>query len=339
MAILAQQAQAQQPTPVVVPEVAVEPVAVPEPPVVTPIEPVAVETPVVVAAPRPAVPPPVRLTARNGKTLTTHMAGKNLADVNLGLLHNPKYLPKYHWIPDPPDSRDHPYALNNTVPVVNQVDLRSYCSPIDDQGQLGSCTGNAIAGAIDLIDRRNGRGLRVSRMFIYYQERLLENDVYYDNGAYIRDGIKACYTYGAPLENIWPYDASRWATRPSSAAYSDAQQRKVTGYSRCADFAAVKNALTAGNPVVVGFNVYSSFESNSVAATGIMPYPNTQRETLLGGHAVCLVGFNDAHGWFIARNSWGPNWGDHGYFYMPYQVIQNTAMSSDFWVINSVHNP
>ena len=248
-------------------------------------------------------------------------------------------LPKYHWVRDPVDPRDHAYAPVELSRIPTLVDLRPYASPIDDQGNLGSCTGNAIAGAIDLVDREENKSVRVSRLFIYYQERLLEGDIGQDNGAYIRDGIKACYTYGAPQESLWPYTISQFAVRPSQAAYNDALHRKVTSYSRCADFTAVKNALATNRPVVVGFNVYSSFESASVARTGLMPYPNTRTETLLGGHAVCLVGYDDSKNYFIARNSWGTGWGDHGYFYMPYQVIQNTAMSGDFWVINAVSNP
>jgi C1A family cysteine protease len=253
---------------------------------------------------------------------------------------SPANLAKYHWTKDPVDSRDHIYALQ-PLTLAPSVDLRNYCSPIDDQGNLGSCTGNAIAGAIDLIDRKNSKQLQVSRLFIYYQERLLEGTTYYDSGAYIRDGIKACYTYGAPLESIWPYNQNKWATRPSTAAYNDAKNRKVTGYQRCTNFTAVKNAVAAGNPVVVGFLVYSSFEGNVNNATGMMPYPNVGSEQLLGGHAVCIVGYNDnlSGGRFICRNSWGTSWGDNGYFYMPYQVIQNTSMSSDFWTISGVHNP
>ena len=267
--------------------------------------------------------------------------GKNLSSVNVDLFFTPRSLPRYHWIPDPPDPRDHPYQMVPMASMPTRVDLRSYCSPIDDQGNLGSCTGNAIAGAIDLIDRKNSRALQVSRLFIYYQERVLENTVYYDSGAYLRDGIKACYTWGAPLESLWPYVIGRWATKPSVAAYNDAAKRKVTGYTRCANFTAVKNALASGTPVVVGFTVYASFEGPANNNTGMMPYPNTGTEQVLGGHAVCVVGYDDnlAGGRFICRNSWGTGWGDHGYFYMPYQVIQNTAMSSDFWTISGVHNP
>jgi C1A family cysteine protease len=274
--------------------------------------------------------------------------GKNLSTVNVGAAYSPAALPKYHWIPDPPDPRDHIYQGPPELTAAKlpaSVDLRQYASPIDDQGNLGSCTGNSIAGAIDLIDKKTqNKALRVSRLFIYYQERVLEGDVYYDNGAYIRDGIKACYTYGAPQETTWPYTLSKWATRPSSAAYSEALTRKVTGYAKCTDLTAIKTALAAGTPVVVGFTVYSSFEQGAwqlPGGSGLMPYPNINTESVLGGHAVCVVGYNDAlaGGRLIVRNSWGTSWADNGYFYMPYQVIQNTNMSSDFWTISGVHNP
>jgi len=254
-------------------------------------------------------------------------------------------IPKYHWSPDRPDARDHIYdptrlgAVPPTLPAV--VDLRPGCSAIEDQDQLGSCTGNAIAGLIEYLDRKANKNLEVSRLFIYYQERLLEGTVNYDSGAYIRDGIKAVNLYGAPLESLWPYTIGRFATRPTTAAYTDAAKRKVGAYQRVTNFAGVKTALAQGYPVVAGFTVYESFEGNANNTTGMMPYPNTATEQVLGGHAVAIVGYNDNlnGGRFICRNSWGTNWGDRGYFYMPYDVIRNTSMSSDFWIITSVKNP
>ena len=256
-------------------------------------------------------------------------------------MSKPKNNAKYHWSRDPFDIRDKAYAAIPPAVLPARVDLRQYASAIEDQGNLGSCTGNAIAGAIELIDRKNNKSLEISRLFIYYQERLLEGTVYYDAGAYIRDGIKACYTYGAPLESLWPYNENRWATRPTTAAYNDAKNRKVSGYAKCANFTTVKTALANNTPVIVGFDVYASFEGTVNNTTGMMPYPNTVTEEYLGGHAVCIVGYDDNlnGGRFICRNSWGTGWGDHGYFYMPYQVIQNTSMSSDFWTISGVRNP
>lgn len=239
---------------------------------------------------------------------------------------------------DKPDNRDYKYIVTtNTSP--NSVDLRSYCSPIENQGNLGSCTGQAIAGAIELLNKRSGKYNDISRLFIYYYERLLIGTVNYDSGAYIRDGIKATNKYGASLESYWPYDVKKYKLEPVIEAQNDGLNRKVTRYERVMDFNGCIDAITNGYPVVMGFNVYESFMTTNVAKTGNMPYPNTKRERLLGGHAVLLVGYDKKRSVFIVRNSWGDRWGDKGYFYMPFSVVTNTSMSSDFWIIKSVNNP
>lgn len=247
-------------------------------------------------------------------------------------------IPRYHWVPDRLDTRDYRYIPTNKS-TKNIVDLRRDCSPIEDQGNLGSCTGQAIAGAIELLNKRNGKHNDISRLFIYYYERELIGTVNYDSGAYIRDGIKVTNKKGAPLEKLWPYNIGQFKTKPVPAAINDAEKRKVTLYERVMDHQGCMNAITNGYPVTIGFYVYSSFESRQVSKFGIMPYPNTKRERLLGGHAVLLVGYDKTKQVYIARNSWGPQWGDKGYFYMPFQVIQNKGMSSDFWIIKSVSNP
>ena len=243
----------------------------------------------------------------------------------------------FQWQPDRLDSRDYSYTLSSKANL-NKVDLRSFCSPIENQGSLGSCTGQAIAGAIELLNKRNRKPTDVSRLFIYYYERLLLGTVNYDSGAYIRDGIKATNHYGASLESYWPYDIRKFRQEPISEAKTDALNRKVTRYERVNDFNGCVDALSNGYPVIMGFRVYDSFMSKNVARTGIMPYPNTKRERLLGGHAVLLVGYDKRKKVFIARNSWGTNWGDKGYFYMPFDIVKPN-MSSDYWVIKSVNNP
>ena len=243
----------------------------------------------------------------------------------------------FQWQPDKLDTRDYKYTVTQKVsPSI--VDLRSYCSPIENQGSLGSCTGQAIAGAIELLNKRNRKPTDVSRLFIYYYERLLLGTVNYDSGAYIRDGIKATNHYGASLESYWPYDIRKFKQEPISEAKTDALKRKVTRYERVLNFNGCIDALSNGYPVIMGFRVYDSFMSKNVARTGIMPYPNTRREKLLGGHAVLLVGYNKTKKVFIARNSWSTNWGDKGYFYMPFDIVKPN-MSSDYWVIKAVNNP
>lgn len=248
---------------------------------------------------------------------------------------------KFHWVRDPVDTRDKMFTPRlATLPA--SVDLRANCSTIEDQGNLGSCTGNAIAGIVEYLCRKAKKNTDVSRLFIYYEERVLEGTVNYDNGAYIRDGIKVVNKKGVPTESLWPYNINRFAARPSQAAYVNAGTRKAVGYQKCSNFAAVKAAIAQGYPVVIGFDVYASFETGTwwqPSGSGMMPYPNVNTEQILGGHAVALVGYNDATSSFIARNSWGTSWGKNGYFYMPYQVIQDTTMSSDFWIITSITNP
>lgn len=245
-------------------------------------------------------------------------------------------LPLFHWKREPVDARDRIYKPTAMV-LPKTVDLRQYCSTIEDQGQLGSCTGNAIAGIIEYLNRKANKNIDVSRLFIYYEERVLEGTVLQDSGAYIRDGIKVVNKKGAPLESIWPYNVNKFAIRPNAAAYADGLKRTAGSYEKVVNFAGVKNALARGFPVVIGFDVYESFYN--IGTNGIMPYPNVNTEQLLGGHAVAIVGYNDNTQRFICRNSWGTSWADRGYFYMPYRVIQNTTMSSDFWIITSVNNP
>jgi len=251
----------------------------------------------------------------------------------------PRTLDKFSliWKADKIDTRDYKYQVTQKTNP-NIIDLRPYCSPIENQGNLGSCTGQAIAGAIELLNKRNGNYKDISRLFIYYYERLILGTINYDSGAYIRDGIKATNHYGASLESLWPHDIRKYKLQPIIEARNDALNRKVTRYERVADFNGCMDALTNGYPVIIGFHVYTSFMSATVARTGNMPYPNTRRERLLGGHAVLLVGYDKTKKVFIARNSWGANWGAKGYFYMPFNVV-NPSMSSDYWIIKSVNNP
>ncbi len=249
---------------------------------------------------------------------------------------------RYGWIPDLPDQRDRTFRpsgfLAAAAPTPPAVDLRSACPPVYDQGQLGSCTGNAIAGAVH-FERLKQRlsDWAPSRLFIYYNERAMEGTIASDSGAQIRDGIKSVATQGDCPEVEWPYDPSQLATAPPAQCYTDAL--RYTAYSYFAvqqDLADMRACLAAGYPFVFGFTVYESFESAEVARTGTVPMPGPL-ESVVGGHAVLAVGYDDASSTFLVRNSWGPDWGQGGYFTIPYAYITNPNLADDLWTIRLVH--
>ena len=252
----------------------------------------------------------------------------------------PYKIRRFGWMPDLPDARDHlyaaPLATLGVMPL--SVDLRSKFPLPYDQGQLGSCTGNAIAGAIQFERRKQmlTPDFIPSRLFIYYNERVIEGTVNVDSGAQIRDGIKSVVKQGACKETTWPYNINKFTNKPSAAAYTEASKHTVTSYSRLTQIAPqLKGCLASGFPFVFGFTVYESFESPEVAKSGVAPMPGPS-EQVVGGHAVLAVGYNEAKQTFLVRNSWGTGWGQKGYFTIPYAYLTNQNLSDDFWTIRLV---
>jgi C1A family cysteine protease len=252
----------------------------------------------------------------------------------------PRKIKRYGWVPDLPDQRDHLFAAPRTVlaELPPSVDLRDKCpKAVYDQGHLGSCTANAIAGAFEFDLLKQGMAdFMPSRLFIYYNERAREGTIDCDSGAMIRDGIKSVTKQGVCDEVSWPYDVTTFTNQPTAACYQEALGNLATSYQRVTPILnQLKGCLAAGYPIVFGFRVYESFESAEVAQTGLVPMP-ASGEQALGGHAVLAVGYDDATGRFLVRNSWGTGWGQDGYFTMLYPYLTDRSLSSDFWAINTV---
>jgi C1A family cysteine protease len=234
---------------------------------------------------------------------------------------------RYTWKPDLPDHRDHLYAAAPAA-LPAHVDLQPKCPPVFDQGQLGSCTANALAGAVAFVHP----GLLGSRLFVYYNERSIEGTVAQDAGAQIRDGVKSLAKQGICQETEWPYVVSRFKRKPAARCYADAKPHAISEYQRLTTLDDMLHCLAGGYPFVFGFTVFDAFESDAVAKTGVLNMP-TRGERNLGGHAVAAVGYDLAGKRFKVRNSWGGQWGQQGYFTMPFEYLTHRGLSDDFWTI------
>jgi C1A family cysteine protease len=251
----------------------------------------------------------------------------------------------FGWIPDLPDHRDFVYAAPRAMVrrLPHRVDLRRLCPAIYDQGDLGSCTANAVAAAVqfDLLRKNAARAFAPSRLFIYYNERVIEGTVAEDSGATLRDGVKTVARQGDCPESEWPYRITKFATRPPTRCYRDAIHHRAVGYQRLSrTLSQMKGCLASGFPFVFGFTVYESFMSRAVARTGRAPMPGPREPGPDGGppsgHAVTAVGYDDARHRFFVRNSWGTSWGMAGYFTMPYDYLLDENLADDFWTIRVV---
>jgi C1A family cysteine protease len=202
--------------------------------------------------------------------------------------------------------------------------------PIFDQGNLGSCTANAICFLkmyLDHIENTQAGGYfhHLSRLYLYWHERNLEGTTFYDSGAYIRDGFKVLNQRGCAGESFFPYDVFSYIDTPTAEAEENAELHKISGYYRVY-LPQLKSVLAEGYPVVLGIDVYERFEGLMAAVYGIIPMPEPG-ERLLGGHAVVAVGYNADY--VICRNSWGEQWGDNGYFYLPWAYFDSYV--HDMW--------
>jgi len=205
-----------------------------------------------------------------------------------------------------------------------------YLPPILDQGNLGDCVPNAFAYS---VASQTKNGVRISRLMNYAICRILDGtSLDADDGTAVRSACQAITGYGVASETIFPYNVNLYATLPPLSVFQGSRFFKKFTYSFVKqDLSSLKNCLALyGAPIIFGLMVYSSFMTNAVAQTGMIPMPNLSKETMLGGHCMTIVGYSDSSQTFVCANSWGTGWGKGGYCNLPYAYLLNPQLTGDF---------
>lgn len=231
-----------------------------------------------------------------------------------------------------PDNRDWAYSATQQ-PLREFVDLREWDSRIEDQKTLGSCVGHAIAGAYEMSVKRNYpmQYKELSALFVYYNARINDRLTELDAGATIRDGLKSVRDYGICTEEIWPYDVEKFDVRPTEEAYADARRRTLENFRRLYTNREIVTALNNNRPVVIGMSVYLGFFDLD-KTDAVVKMPTNRITEYYGEHAVYLVGYDETKKQFLAKNSFGPDWGEQGYFYMPYDYAKSEVFEA--WIFD-----
>jgi hypothetical protein len=227
----------------------------------------------------------------------------------------------------------HIFRLSGAIP--DKMDLTEHYPEIWNQGHLNSCTGHGGAAALGFNQDVQGvKKFTPSRLFIYYNARLMSGTQNSDEGASIRDMLKGIAKYGFVDEKVWPYDESKVNVKPPKEIYDMAKKNKLKAYYRVNnDIDEIRRAISTGHPVVFGIQIYDSFESDTVVTTGLVPMPKGT-ESHLGGHCITGANYDKVKGLNKERNSWGPEFGDKGYFYLPDEYLEKYA--SDIWSVELI---
>lgn len=250
----------------------------------------------------------------------------------------------YGWRKDTPDPRDalklfsaaRPELYREPLPA--SVTLKDKFPECYNQGETSSCVGNSSAGAIEFLMAKDGCPIvSPSRLLIYWDARVLSGDTAIDNGCQIRDAIKSLRALGYCRESVWPFAEDKVLDEPPAEAFTEASDHQITKAFALVNPRDYKVCLAAGYPFIFGMMVYPEFEGDDVEKTGVvaMPPPN---ECPIGGHAVLCVGYDENERTYLVRNSWGSDWGQEGYFTLPYDYVHDPHLCSDFWTLRAAES-
>lgn len=229
-------------------------------------------------------------------------------------------------------SNDFIYRNNNSKCLKQFVDLRPFDTIIENQQSLNSCTSSAITSTYELMVKQlyPDQYVELSDLFVYYNARDKEGSLNDDNGIYIRTALEVLKQYGVCEENIWPYDLEKWDDKPSEIAYQDALKRRIPKYQKIISTYYLTEVLCDSKPAVFGMEIYDSFmELDNRISTVTFP---SRKEKSLGGHAMCMVGYDLEKRLFLAKNSFGTDWGMEGYCWIPFDYLKQEAY--DCWIFD-----
>lgn len=240
----------------------------------------------------------------------------------------------YGMRPSIEDKRDK-WFKRKALRLPRAVDLSHEAPPVMNQGMLGSCVANGITACMRTLMIRKGMPApMLSRLQLYYDGRVVEDCVNEDTGLEVRDGVKCAQKLGVAREALWPYEVQKFKDKPTEDVYVDAERYQVLAYERVeVDAGCIRQALARGFPVLIGISLFSSFESDAVEKNGMVPLPNYEDESIVGGHLMVAYGYGQKQGRFKVLNSWGEDWGDKGFCYIPEKYVGDPKIGSDYWII------
>ncbi len=220
----------------------------------------------------------------------------------------------------------------------SRVDLRGMCSPVEDQGDVGSCAANAAVGALEYHQRLTKQPMiDLSRLYVYYNARRMAGKQADDCGTLIPHVMASVMAFGACPEQMWPYLEAMWPTEPTQVCYQAAQNFGGVSFARAALGTPCKAAVASGLPVVFGTFLPDHMLHVEGARTGRIQRPTEGWPGQgSGGHAMLIVGYDDASQAWLVRNSWGPGYGDGGHVWIDYQVMEAYSPPTEFWTIGAI---